>query len=99
MNIQLGNINKSLGTRSLGSRLRMEIEETLKKGEFVCFDFSNVDFISHSFADECFGKLLLTWDIGELKKVTTFMNANPLVKSIISFTFKERQQMLLSAAS
>jgi len=99
MNIQLKNINKSLGTRSLGRRLRLEIEENLKKGEFIFFDFSDVDFISHSFADECFGKLLLTWDISELKKRTTFINTNPLVKNIISFTFKERQQMLLSVAS
>ena len=99
MIIQLGNINKSLGTRSLGSRLRLEIEENLKKGEFVCFDFSDVDFISHSFADECFGKLLLSWDITELKKRTTFVNTNPLVKNTISFTFKERQQILLSVAS
>lgn len=99
MIIKLVNINNSLGTRSLGIGLRLEIEENLKKGEFVCFDFSDVDFVSHSFADECFGKLLLTWDISELKKLTTFINTNPLIKNTISFTFKERIQKVLSTAS
>ena len=92
MVIQFGDINNSLGTRSLGSKLRLEIEENLKKGEFVFFDFSNVNVISHSFADECFGKLLLKWEIEELKKITTFINVNPIIKKIISFTLKERQQ-------
>ena len=99
MNIKLGNINNSLFIRSLGSRLRLEIEDKLKKGEFVCFDFSDVDFVSHSFADDCFGKLLLKWDINELKKQTTFINTNALIKNTISFTFKERIQKVLSTAS
>ena len=94
MVIQFGNINDSLGTRSLGNKLRLEIEENLKKGEFISFDFSNVNVISHSFADECFGKLLLKWEIEELKKTTTFTNINPIIKKIISFTLKERQQQL-----
>lgn len=98
MDIKFGNINKSLGTRSLGNRLRLEIEENLNKGEFVCFDFSGVDFVSHSFADECFGKLLLTRDISELQKLTTFINTNPLIKNTISFTFKERMLKALAAA-
>ena len=99
MIIQFGNINNSLGTRSLGSKLRLEIEENLKKGEFVSFDFSNVDVVSHSFADECFGKLLLKWEIEELKKTTTFTNVNPFVKKIISFTLKERQHKLELASN
>ncbi len=94
MVIQFGNINNSLGTRSLGNKLRLEIEENLIKGEFISFDFSNVNVISHSFADECFGKLLLKWEIEELKRTTTFTNINPIIKKIISFTLKERQQQL-----
>jgi len=50
----------------------MDTELALSKNEFVVFDFEGVDFISHSFADECFGKLLLTIKLSELKQKTTF---------------------------
>ena len=90
MEINFGHINNSLGTRVLGQKLRLKIEESLKVGEVVTFNFEGVNMISHSFADECFGKLLLTWDIEDLKLMSTFKNTSSLVKKTVAFTLKER---------
>lgn len=90
MTILFSNSGKNLGTRFLGEETRKEILSALVRNEFVTFDFSGVEFISHGFADECFGKLLLSIKIEELKKKTTFKNTNTLVKRNIAFALKER---------
>lgn len=90
MTIKFINIGTSLGTRVLGKKIRLQIEEILSDNGFAIFDFSGVDSISHSFADECFGKLLLTFDMDELKSKSTFKNANSEVKKVIAFVFRER---------
>lgn len=90
MTINFSQIGTHLGTRFLGESTRKDIELALKKDEFATFDFSGVEFISHSFADECFGKLLLSMKIEELKSKTTFKDANTLVKRTIAFALKER---------
>ncbi|WP_172805168.1 STAS-like domain-containing protein [Aquiflexum balticum] len=96
MTINFSHIGNILGARVLGEEIRKEISSALARNEFVTFDFSGVDFISHGFADECFGKLLLTMKIEELKKKTTFKNANTLVKRTIAFALKERLLQLKS---
>jgi len=90
MKILFGDISNSLGTRVLGSEIRAKIEKSLAEGDFISFDFSGVDSISHSFADECFGKLLLSFELAHLKSGSTFLNTNDLVKKIILFTLNER---------
>ncbi|MBU3822502.1 STAS-like domain-containing protein [Flavobacteriaceae bacterium XHP0103] len=90
MQINFGHINSSLGTRVLGKKLRLEIEESLRNDGFVIFNFEGVNTVSHSFADECFGKLLLSWNIEELKAKSTFQNTNALIKKTVAFTLKER---------
>lgn len=56
----------------------------------MSFDFEGVKVISHSFADECFGKLLLSRDLEHIKSLSTFLNANDLVKRTIAVSLKER---------
>lgn len=90
MEIQFKHIGNSLGTRVLGESIRTKIEDSIHNNMFVTFDFEGVDLISHSFADECFGKLLLTWDLNALKAKTTFKNTNDIIKKTIAFTLKER---------
>lgn len=90
MDINFSQLGTHLGTRFLGETMRKDIELALREKEFVTFDFSGVEFISHSFADECFGKLLLSMKIEELKRKTTFKDANTLVKRTIAFALKER---------
>lgn len=94
MEIKFGHIGSSLGTRVLGQKLRLEIEESLRNGDFITFDFKGVNMVSHSFADECFGKLLLTLELTELKTKSTFTNTNELVKKAVAFTLKERAKQL-----
>ena len=90
MQIQFEHKGKSLGTRVLVQDFRQQIVKGLLNNEFITFNFSNVNVISHSFADECFGKLLLFTSLPELKSKTTFKNTNPEIKKMIAFVLKER---------
>jgi len=90
MIIQFSNIGRSIGTRILGEQFRMKIERALKENQFVTFDFQNVEVISHSFADECFGKLLNTWSLENLRTLTTFKNTSGFIKKTIAFALNER---------
>jgi len=90
MVVHFSHSGDSIGTRFFGKTLRLTFENSIHEGENVVFDFSDVKTISHSFADECFGKLLLRWDLAELKSKTTFTNANEQVKKMIAFTWSER---------
>lgn len=90
MRINFGEISTSHGTRKKGLEWRIQIENSIRNNSFVTFNFENVDVVSHSFADECFAKLLLTFDLETIKKNTTFVNANDLVMKTIAFTIKER---------
>lgn len=98
MKISFGHIGSSLGTRALAKSIREEVSFTLFRNEFVCFDFEGVDTISHSFADECFGKLLLDFDIDFLRERSTFISTNEKIRRAISFTLKERARQLLVSA-
>lgn len=90
MKINFGDIGASLGSRILAHDVRKRIEISLRRNDFVVFDFSNVEFISHSFADECFGKLLFEWKLDELKEKSTFKNTNQLINRTIALTLTER---------
>lgn len=98
MEIKFGDIGRSLGTRFLGQQLRVQIEDSFKNNQFVEFNFEGVDLISHSFADECFGKLLLNFDMNFLKVHSTFTGISPLVKKTIVFVLKERAANSLQPA-
>jgi hypothetical protein len=97
MIINFSNIGISLGTRILGSKVRSQIESALSDNQFVTFDLTGVDTMSHSFADECFGKLVLNKDISFIKKNSTFKGAKKEVETIILFTIKERLSQLQTA--
>ncbi len=88
--ILFSNFDNNLGTRVLGQEIRVQIEPLLESNEFVIFDFEGVEFVSHSFSDECFGKLLLKFPFPELKSKSTFVNASELVKKTIAFAINDR---------
>ncbi len=90
MQLKFSDIGTSLGTRSLGRTIRLQIEDSLRANQRVVFDFKGVDLVSHAFADECFAKLVLTWDLEKVKSLTTFKNTNEPIKNVIFFSFKER---------
>lgn len=53
--------------------------ELINGQEKVVLDFTGVNVVSNSFADECIAKLLLDMSLVELKRRTTFRGLNPLV--------------------
>lgn len=88
--------SKNLGTRVLGQEIRRQIESIIEVNGFVVFDFEGVDFVSHSFSDECFGKLLLNLSFQELKSKSTFINASDLVKKTIALAINDRLKASLA---
>lgn len=92
MKIIFRDISSSLGTRQLGAKIREDIERTISLNDDVCFDFEGVDVVSNSFADECFGKLLLRFDVHFIKQHTAFINANDFVKRVITSSFRQRAE-------
>ena len=63
---------ENLGTRPLGQKVREQLVPLLEKEDLVVLDFTGVNVVSNSFADECIAKLLLTMSLAELKAHTTF---------------------------
>ena len=63
---------QNLGTRPLGKRVREQLLPLIEQNERVVLDFTGVDVVSNSFADECIAKLLLEMPLAELKSRTTF---------------------------
>ena len=90
MLIEFGEIGTHIGTRFAGASVREKIEAVFETTEKFIFDFTGVETISKSFADECFAKLLFKFEMSEIKNKTTFQNASPFIKAVIANEFKER---------
>ncbi len=98
MRLKFSEIGTSLGTRTLGRKIRLQIENSINANKRVVFDFKNVELVSHAFADECFGKLIENADIQKVKSLTTFKNTNEPVKRVITFSINERVNSLNTKA-
>ena len=86
---------ENLGTRPLGQKVREQLVPLLEKEDRVVLDFTGVNVVSNSFADECIAKLLLTMSLAELKAHTTFRGLNPMAsKSVL--TALQRRHLSLS---
>ena len=94
MRIEFSHIGKQLSTRLAGATVRKQIVTGIEKNEHIVFDFSGVEMVSNSFADECFAKLVLDFDLPRVRQYTTFQNASPFIKAVIANSFKERLQAL-----
>jgi hypothetical protein len=97
MIIEFGHIGKQLGTRIAGASVREQIVDAIKNDQKVVFDFTGVEVVSNSFADECFAKLTLFFSLDKVKESTHFQNASPFIKAVIANSFKERLSVLNSA--
>lgn len=93
MTIKFNDFGKSLGTREMGSKIRDKITNCINRGENVVFDFTGVEILSHSYADEVFGKLLKEFGIKKIKETTNFQNANEYVTKIIVSVINESVQL------
>ena len=87
------------GTRIMGEKLRNLIHPLLAKGEFVVLDFSGVNVVTNSFADECIAKLLLDFPLEELKKLTTFKGLNPMAEKSVLVALQRRYKVLKQQSS
>jgi hypothetical protein len=87
---KFSNIGENLGTRMLGEKVRNELLPLIQNNDKVILDFSGVDVVSNSFADECLAKLLLSMTFEELKQKTTFVSVNDFARKNIAVAFKRR---------
>ena len=78
------------GTRDMGQKLREKLLPLINGDEKVVLDFTGVNVVSNSFADECIAKLLL--DI--LKRRTTFRGLNPLAERSVLVALQRRYKVL-----
>ena len=78
------------GTRDMGQKLLALISG----GEKVILDFTGVNVVSNSFADECIAKLLLEMPLDELKCHTTFRGLNPLAERSVLVALQRRYKVM-----
>ena len=87
-----------LGTRQLGEKVRNVLLPLIQGDEKVVLDFTGVQIVANSFADECLAKILLVMPLEELKKRTTFASLNELAQKNIVIASRRRITALESAA-
>jgi len=85
---------ENLGTRQLGQQVREKLMPLLAGDERVVLDFTGVDVVCNSFADECIAKLLLIMPLSELKAHTTFRGLNPLASESVLTALRRRHLSL-----
>lgn len=81
--IQFSEIGTSLGTRDLGAKIRLSIQEEIEKNDKVFLDFQDVNVITNSFANECFGKLRQAISTETFKSKIAFINTNDFIQRVI----------------
>ena len=81
---------ENLGTRPLGKRVREQLLHVIEQHERVVLDFTGVNVVSNSFADECLAKLLLTMSLADLKSRTTFRGLNPIASESVLTALRRR---------
>ena len=84
------------GTRDMGQKLREKLDHLplINGDEKVVLDFTGVNVVSNSFADECIAKRLLEMPLAELKRRTTFRGLNPLAERSVLVALQRRYKVL-----
>jgi hypothetical protein len=83
-----------LGTRQIGVKVRADLLPLVKGDEKVVLDFTGVDVVTNSFADECIAKLLVEIPLEELKRRTTFRGLNLTASKSVLGALQRRQSVL-----
>ena len=87
---------ENFGTRDMGAKIRKELLALLEGDERIVLDFTGVNVVTNSFADECIAKLLLDMPLEELKKKTTFRGLNPVAEKSVLVALQRRYKVLKS---
>jgi hypothetical protein len=82
------------GTRDMGQKLRQKLLPLIQGNDKVVLDFTGVNVVSNSFADECIAKLLLEMPLDELKQHTTFKGLNPLAERSVLVALQRRYRVI-----
>ena len=88
---------ENFGTREMGAKIRQELLVLLEGDERIVLDFTGVNVVTNSFADECIAKLLLDMPLVELKKKTTFRGLNPVAEKSVLVALQRRYKVLSSS--
>ena len=84
-----------LGARHSAEQVRLRLIEEVERGEKVVLDFEGIGLISHSFADELFGLLVLySGNTSYIKENISLKNAKESIRSMANFVINERQKAL-----
>ena len=85
---------ENLGTRPLGRRVREQLLPLIEQNSCVVLDFTGVNVVSNSFADECIAKLLLEMPLAELRNRTTFRGLNPVANESVLTALRRRHMII-----
>ena len=88
---------ENFGTREMSAKIRQELLVLLEGDERIVLDFTGVNVVTNSFADECIAKLLLDMPLAELKKKTTFRGLNPVAGKSVLVALQRRYKVLSSS--
>lgn len=97
--IEMKEFGRSLVTRAAGRIAYKEISARMAAAqEVVVFDFSEVETITNSFADEVFGHMVYDMGMDELRRRTTFRNISPFWARVIRTAMDSRDSQRAMAA-
>ncbi|MHB0913866.1 MAG: STAS-like domain-containing protein [Armatimonadota bacterium] len=87
---KLSSWGEFLGSRKLGAEVRRELEFALQRSRGISVDCEGVDTMSHSFADETFGKLALILGAEDFRHKVRFLHASPEVAAVVRYVLMSR---------
>lgn len=91
MIVQMNQYGAALCTRQSGRAAYDEIAKAfLSSREKVTFDFTGVDTVTNSFADEVFGRMAAQLGMAGLRERTSFKNVKPLIAFTIRGAMESR---------
>lgn len=90
---------ENLGSSILGAKIRQQLLPLIKGSERVILDFTGVNVVTNSFADECIAKLLLEMPLDELKKRITFRGLNSVAEKSVLVALLRRYKVITSTTS
>ena len=91
---RFSDIATDFGTREMGARIREHLRPLFTENSRIALDFTGVNVVSNSFADECIAKLLLDMPLEELKQRITFRGLNPMAERSILVALQRRNKVL-----
>ena len=100
MTIEFKLLGDILHTRFDAAGMRERIYSAWRDGNTLVLDFSKIEMMSHSFADECFVKLAEDMQITprDLYHKFEFKNTSPIIKKKIDSALNESQTKNLQIA-